>query len=79
MSAPTASADAAPRPRSTILDLPLLVLGLLVAIAAPLLLHTSYWVRILILICIFAIVNQAWNLIMGYAGIWSFEQITFIV
>ena len=79
MSAPTASADAAPRPRSTILDLPLLVLGLLVAIAAPLLLHTSYWVRILILICVFAIVNQAWNLIMGYAGIWSFAQLALFV
>lgn len=68
----------APRP-STILDRPLLIAGLLLAFAAPLLLHSAYWLRVLILICIFAMVNQAWNLIIGYAGIWSFAQLALFV
>jgi branched-chain amino acid transport system permease protein len=65
--------------RSTILDGPLWALGAILALAAPLLLPSAYWLRILILICIFAIVNQAWNLILGYAGIWSFAQLALFV
>jgi branched-chain amino acid transport system permease protein len=66
-------------PRSTILDAPLLLLGLALALAAPLLLDSAYWLRVLILICITAVVNQAWNLILGYAGIWSFAQLALFV
>jgi len=65
--------------RSTILDAPLVVLGLGLALAAPLLLGSAYWLRILILMCILAVVNQAWNLILGYAGIWSFAQLAIFV
>ena len=53
----------------------LLGLALIVALVAPWILHTPYWLNLLVLICIYAIVNQSWNLIMGYAGIWSFGQL----
>jgi branched-chain amino acid transport system permease protein len=65
--------------RSTVLDRPLLALALAAALAAPQFLHSAYWLRILILMCIFAVVNQSWNLIMGYAGIWSFAQLALFV
>jgi branched-chain amino acid transport system permease protein len=64
-----------PVERSRRLDRVLLAAALGVALAAPWLLHTPYWLNLLVLICIYAIVNQSWNLIMGYAGIWSFGQL----
>lgn len=72
MSAPTSRTSA-------MLDRVLIGLALAIAVLAPLVLHSAYWLRVLILICIFAIVNQAWNLIIGYAGIWSFAQLALFV
>lgn len=78
-----ATASAAPEAQAarqaTILDRPLLAAALLAALLLPWLFHSTYWLKILILICIFAIVNQSWNLIMGYAGIWSFAQLALFV
>ncbi len=64
-----------PVTRSRGFDRALIILVLIAALAAPWLLNTPYWLNLLVLICIYAIVNQSWNLIMGYAGIWSFGQL----
>lgn len=64
-----------PVERSRRLDRIMLAAAVAVALAVPWLLHTPYWLNLLVLICIYAIVNQSWNLIMGYAGIWSFGQL----
>ncbi|MGH2614616.1 MAG: branched-chain amino acid ABC transporter permease, partial [Thermomicrobiales bacterium] len=70
-----APAVAMPAARSQAFDRALLILVLVVALIVPWVLHTPYWLNLLVLICIYAIVNQSWNLIMGYAGIWSFGQL----
>jgi branched-chain amino acid transport system permease protein len=75
VTAPAASGFVQETPRSTALQRVLLVVALAVALVAPWVLHTPYWLNLLVLICIYIIVNQSWNLIMGYAGIWSFGQL----
>ena len=61
--------------RSAGLDRTVLALAVGAALVAPWILHTPYWLNLLVLICIYATVNQSWNLIMGFAGIWSFGQL----
>jgi branched-chain amino acid transport system permease protein len=51
--------------------LPLVV----VAAAAPLVTSDAYAIGIMVLVCIFAVVAQAWNLVMGVAGIWWFGTV----
>jgi branched-chain amino acid transport system permease protein len=64
-----------PAARPKALDRLLIGLAVIVALVAPWVLHSPYWLNLLVLICIYAVVNQSWNLIMGYAGIWSFGQL----
>ena len=66
---------AEPVTRASHFDRLLIGILLIVALVAPWVLHTPYWLNLLVLICVYAIVNQSWNLIMGYAGIWSFGQL----
>jgi branched-chain amino acid transport system permease protein len=72
---PVAAPVDLPAARPKGFDRLLLALALVVALLAPWILHTPYWLNLLVLICIYAVVNQSWNLIMGYAGIWSFGQL----
>jgi branched-chain amino acid transport system permease protein len=60
-----------PRPRPPI---PLLA-GLAIAVMFPLIDRDPYIIGVLILIGIYAIVAESWNLVMGVAGIWSFAQL----
>ncbi|MEI8057011.1 MAG: branched-chain amino acid ABC transporter permease [Actinomycetes bacterium] len=46
-----------------------------VAIALPLVLHSTYWVGVCTLALIWMVLNQSWNLVLGYSGIWNFGQL----
>lgn len=67
------------RRTSTILDKPLLIAAFALALYAPWYFDNTYWLKILILTCVIAMVNVSWNLILGYAGIWSFAQLALYV
>ena len=55
-------------------------IGVLVLLVLPLFFHNkSYIMHILILCLIWSVVACAWDLIMGYASIFSFAQIAFFV
>ena len=64
-------------PRSAAVARPRLALIALLALAVllPVVERDPYVVGVLILITIYAIVAQSWNLVMGVAGIWSFAQL----
>lgn len=82
MSATTAVAKAGSRSetrRSTLLDRPLVAIAFALALYAPWHFHTTYWLKLLALTCVIATVNMSWNLILGYAGIWSFAQLALYV
>ena len=55
----------------------LLPAGILLAVAAlvPLVVSNYYVINLLILIMIFAILNQSWNLTLGICGTWNFGQL----
>jgi len=54
--------------------IPLAVAGL-VAVILPLILNSSYWVGVCTLALIWMVLNQSWNLVLGYSGIWNFGQL----
>lgn len=75
-----AAAEAAPVPLREALGWarPNLVLaGIAVAMAAalPMLQPNEYLLHVLVIAFIYMMVNQAWNLVLGVSGIWSFAQI----
>lgn len=45
---------------------------LVVAALVPLFLSNRYWLGILTLMLIWMVLNQGWNLVLGYAGVWNF-------
>jgi branched-chain amino acid transport system permease protein len=55
----------------------LLLAGIAVGAAAalPLLSPNEYLLHVLVIAFIYMMVNQAWNLVLGVSGIWSFAQI----
>lgn len=55
---------------------PVLLAGtLLVAAVLPVVLGNSYWVGVCTLALIWMILNQSWNLVLGYSGVWNFGQL----
>lgn len=50
------------------------VLAVLAA-AVPVVLTSQYWVGVLTLALIWMILNQSWNLVLGYSGVWNFGQL----
>ena len=54
--------------------LPLLV-GVVIAALVPLATSDPYIMGLLILILIYSILNQAWNLTLGMTGAWNFGQL----
>lgn len=58
----------------------LITIGVLVLLVLPLFIYDkSYFMHILILCLVWSVVASAWDLIMGYASIFSFAQIAFFV
>lgn len=49
--------------------------ALLVAIAFPVLFSDPYWVGVATLALIWMTLNQSWNLVLGYSGVWNFGQL----
>jgi len=54
--------------------IPLAIAGVIAAVL-PLVLHSSYWVGVCTLALIWMVLNQSWNLVLGYSGIWNFGQL----
>jgi len=52
-----------------------IILSLLIIILYPVFFHSPYIMHIFILFFCWAIVASSWNLIYGYAGIWSLAQV----
>jgi branched-chain amino acid transport system permease protein len=46
-----------------------------VAAVLPFLLQSSYWVAVCTLALVWMILNQSWNLVLGYSGVWNFGQL----
>lgn len=42
---------------------------------APLIVRDSFWLGTLTLALIWTVLNQSWNLVLGYSGIWNFGQL----
>lgn len=63
------------RVRSQVLDRPLVIAAIMLSLLPPIILSKPYNLNLFVLMCIYAVVNISWNLIMGYAGIWSFGQL----
>ena len=61
--------------RATILDWPLLGFILVIMLVVPLLFRSPYFLNLLIVLYIYAIVNQSWNLVLGISGIFSFAHL----
>lgn len=49
--------------------------ALMVAIAFPVLFSDPYWVGVGTLALIWMVLNQSWNLELGYSGVWNFGQL----
>ena len=45
----------------------------------PLITQDSYWIHVFSMFFLWAIVAANWNLVMGYAGIWSMANVAFFV
>jgi branched-chain amino acid transport system permease protein len=52
-----------------------LAVAAVIAAALPLVLNSSYWVGVCTLALIWMVLNQSWNLVLGYSGIWNFGQL----
>lgn len=52
-----------------------LVVVALLALVLPLVLNSSYWLAVCTLALIWMILNQSWNLVLGYSGVWNFGQL----
>lgn len=61
--------------QSRMLDRPLILFGLLVTLVLPWIFTSAYSINFFILIFVYAVVNQSWNLILGFSGILSFAQL----
>jgi branched-chain amino acid transport system permease protein len=48
---------------------------LVLAVVLPLVVTSSYWMAVLTLALIWMILNQSWNLVLGYSGVWNFGQL----
>lgn len=48
---------------------------LLVATAFPLIMSDPYWIGVATLALIWMVLNQSWNLVLGYSGVWNFGQL----
>ncbi len=55
----------------------LIVIGLAVAIAFPLVINNNFYIDILTLILFSAFLGQSWNILGGYAGQFSFGGVVF--
>lgn len=60
--------------RPALRPVPIAVLVLLAA-AVPVVIGSQYWVGVLTLALIWMILNQSWNLVLGYSGVWNFGQL----
>lgn len=49
--------------------------ALLVAIVFPVVFSDPYWVGVGTLALIWMVLNQSWNLVLGYSGVWNFGQL----
>ena len=47
----------------------------IVAALVPFVTSNAYYINLLILIFIYAVLNQAWNLTLGMTGAWNFGQL----
>jgi branched-chain amino acid transport system permease protein len=56
-------------------NLPLAAVAIAAAAALPLLRPNDYLLHVLVIAFIYMMVNQAWNLVLGVSGIWSFAQV----
>lgn len=52
-----------------------LVVGLLAAVALPFIVPNSSWVVVATLGAIWLTLNQSWNLVLGFSGVWHFGQL----
>ncbi|CAA9341476.1 MAG: hypothetical protein AVDCRST_MAG36-1424 [uncultured Nocardioidaceae bacterium] len=48
---------------------------LVLAVVLPLVQSSPYWMAVLTLALIWMILNQSWNLVLGYSGVWNFGQL----
>lgn len=53
----------------------LLALGLIVAVALPFAVPNNSWLVIATLGAIWLTLNQSWNLVLGFSGVWHFGQL----
>lgn len=51
------------------------LIAVLIAAAVPFVISGSYWLGTLTLALIIIVLNQSWNLVLGYSGIWNFGQL----
>jgi branched-chain amino acid transport system permease protein len=61
--------------RSGLLDRPLIGVVILAALTLPLIVRSPYLLNLLIVLSIYAIFNQSWNLVLGVSGIFSFAHL----
>jgi branched-chain amino acid transport system permease protein len=47
----------------------------LLALCVPFVVSGSYWLGTLTLALIIIVLNQSWNLVLGYSGVWNFGQL----
>ncbi|CAB4330935.1 MAG: hypothetical protein F2839_00855 [Actinobacteria bacterium] len=50
-------------------------IGVLIAAIVPFVISGSYWLGTLTLALIIIVLNQSWNLVLGYSGVWNFGQL----
>jgi branched-chain amino acid transport system permease protein len=84
VAAPTPGTDEPGRPAGRSLrealgwskpNYPLAAVSVLVAAAIPFATSNDYLLHVLVIAFVYMMVNQAWNLVLGVSGIWSFAQI----
>jgi len=61
-----------PEPRMIIL-----AIGLLVAVAFPIIAPNRSWLTVATLAMIWITLNQGWNLVIGFSGVWNFGHLAF--
>ena len=49
--------------------------ALVAGVGAPFVVHDAFWLGTLTLALIWTVLNQSWNLVLGYSGIWNFGQL----
>jgi branched-chain amino acid transport system permease protein len=61
-----------PKPRSIFL-----ILSAVLALAFPLIAPNRSWITVATLAMIWITLNQSWNLVLGFSGVWNFGQLAF--